>query len=142
MKAKELMIGDWVSIDEPDRYAGATGQILSLFSHNEDEGAYFTVFIQGKMGFLHKEVCNMDIRPIPLTPELLEKNGFVKDTLQGVYVFCTEEYRILWPTDNNKTLAINSYFAEHGLLSKQHIDYVHQLQHALRLCGINKEIKL
>ena len=37
MRAEELMINDWIAIDQPDRYAGAIGQIKSL-SHHQANG--------------------------------------------------------------------------------------------------------
>lgn len=158
MKANELMIGDWVRIDEPDKYAGATGQIQSLMYHQEDDAAYFNVFIQGKFGYVSRDVCSDDIRPITLTAEILEKNGFKRDIRVGYceqYAFC----------DNLKKIpqtVIEFSFYEEGVSADTlfrawtkpescdgensvHIcdlKYVHHLQHALRLCGIDKTIEL
>lgn len=130
MKAEELMIGDWVQDS-----SGAKFKIIYIEYHCT------------RVEFKGEELIipcfeQANIKPIPLTPEILVNNGFVYITSQGIYEFCTDDYRILWPTDDKNTLAINSYFAKYGILTKSDIDYVHQLQHALRLCGINKEIKL
>ena len=82
-----------------------------------------------------------EIELIPLTPEILEKNEFVlKEDDMSVYgvniapyytrndvpfeVFCDGEPFAIWFKD-----PVN-------------IEYVHQLQHALRLCGIKREIIL
>lgn len=79
--------------------------------------------------------------PIPLTPKILEKNEFtLKEDEKGMYgvtiapyytrddvpfeVFCDGEPFAIWFKD-----PVN-------------IKYVHQLQHALRLCGIEKEMIL
>lgn len=90
----------------------------------------------------HNEFSNIElVEPIPLTPEILEKNGFtLKEEEKGIYgvtiapyytrddvpfeVFCDGEPFAIW-------------FKE-----PVNIKYVHQLQHALRLCGIEKEITL
>ena len=139
MKANELMIGDWVCIDEPDKYAGATGQIQSLMNHREDDAAYFNIFIQGKFGYVLRGVCSDDIRPIPLTPEILEKNGFKE--YDGLY------YRL----DIAEDVFVNAVFTSEEpfasvynthYMARPICKYLHQLQHALRLCGIDKTIEL
>ena len=138
------MIGDWVRIDEPDKYAGATGQIQSLMYHREGDSAYFHVFIQGKFGYVLRDVCSDDIRPITLTAEILEKNGF-KPLEEGSYV-CKElsgidDYRIVV----DLLVPYLSYIEKNKMPKSRYsgeVKYVHQLQHALRLCGINKKIKL
>lgn len=139
MKATELMIGDWVLIDEPDKYAGATGQIQSLMYHREGDAAYFNVFIQGKFGYVSRDVCSDDIRPITLTAEILEKNGFKKDKYgqmildeelgtSEIYIVLQEGDECYWWTVNNELIAKTRY--------------VHELQHIFRLCKIEKTIEL
>ena len=78
---------------------------------------------------------------IPLTPKILEKNGFeYKEGEQGMYgvtiapyytrkdvpfeLFCDGDPFAIWFKDEVA------------------IKYVHQLQHALRLCGIEKTIEI
>lgn len=133
MKAEELMIGDWLF------YRGQFNAFpFKVEQITKKKVGYHAEPNESMMYYLRLYECN----PIPLTPEILERNGFIYITSQGIYEFCTDDYRILWPTDDKNTLAINSYFAKYGILTKSDIDYVHQLQHALRLCGINKQIKL
>ena len=99
--------------------------------------------------------------PIPLTPEILEKNGFIKDKENELSIY----YHILIPTGyekNSYTIQITFYkvpIAGVNLLFKCsgwlppdncgmndihmcNVEYVHQVQHALRLCGIEKEIQI
>ena len=89
--------------------------------------------------------------PIPLTPEILEKNGFRytnQYTLKGAdtYVLCLEQRGF----DFMITIKLNDYFAldsyDDRMYRLAEIQtgkwYVHDLQHALRLCGIEKEIVL
>lgn len=146
MKAKELMIGDWVRIDEPDKYAGATGQIQSLMYHQEDDAAYFNVFIQGKFGYVSRDVCSDDIRPIPLTTEILEKNGFGNigdDTYQleeKPYWFWVDFFNHQYGCEYDTSTY--EYEDDEHRLKLYGIPSVHELQHALRLCGIEKEIEL
>lgn len=146
MKANELMIGDWVRIDEPDKYAGATGQIQSLMYHREDDASYFNVFIQGKFGYVSRDVCSDDIRPIPLTTEILEKNGFENigdDTYQLEEKPCwfwVDFFRHTYGCEYDTSTY--EYEDDEHRLKLYGIPSVHELQHALRLCGIEKEIEL
>ena len=131
MKANELMIGDWV-IDGKN-----IAQITSIIC----DGIIETTF---------NKSSNIEvIEPIPLTPDILEKNGFTKSTPPpGIHARCYE-------LDNNKdryNLTIADYNKYKRLLLNVDsedsecfnikCDYVHELQHALRLCGIKKEIIL
>ena len=148
MKANELMIGDWVQISAPCKYHGAIGRIRTLIDHKDDETAYFKVFLRSNTIHIGiEDICSDDIKPIPLTAEILEKNGFEmvldKDKLPT--------YRIKWTRNPNLYLTIftglDGYWNPVGYgvtIAGVNgvIDYVHQLQHAMKLCGINKEIVL
>ena len=131
MKANELMIGDWVMY------------------HNH---------IPMKITQLSPDFDDMDdLNPIPLTGEILKKNGFKEGTYsilgKGGYK-SFPEYKYINReeiTDTSKNLIKVSYSDENGGVYDisfgigSHIfdlKYVHELQHALRLCGIEKEIEL
>ena len=134
MKANELMIGDWVLWkNKPVQIARVSGVVYS-FGHID-----VTLAHCGD-GILETHDIK-SISAIPLTPEILKKNGFeYNEGGTGMYgveivphylrddvpfeVFCDGEPFAIWFKD-----PIN-------------IKYVHQLQHALRLCGISKEIEL
>ena len=144
MKAKELQIGDWVQVVESCKYAGAIGCIKTLIDHKYDESAYFKVFLRSNTIHIGiEDICSDDIRPIPLTPEILEKNGFTKledesgkqryrwEYADGIHISIDFTDTDPWVHVSNRC-----YFAV------PYCEYVHQLQHALRLCGIEKEIEL
>lgn len=147
MKANELMIGDWVRIDEPDKYAGATGQIQSLMYHREGDAAYFHVFIQGKFGYVLIDVCSDDIRPIPLEKIHLTKNGFKPvDEDDRDFIF-SAGYRIEIVFDDGipqmsipPTVYMTIEFADKEI--DMPIEYIHELQQAMRVMGCDKEIEL
>ena len=148
MRAEELMIGDWVQIVEPCKYAGARGTIKTLIDHKDDENAYFKVFLRNNPIHIGiEDICSDDICPIPLTSEILEKNGF-KMILDEQKI---PIYRIKW--SRNPYLYFTIFTGVDGYFNPSGfgvaiggvngvVDYVHQLQHALKLCGINKEIVL
>ena len=111
MKIDEVMLGDIVSLS--GNRIHVTLGVLNHWSNN--------------------------IEPIPLTQEILEKNGFKKDfELKGCY----------WRPDCRKYCIVKEietwYFAfRHmggGHICISECNYVHQLQHALKLCKFDKEI--
>lgn len=79
-----------------------------------------------------------EIEPIPLTLEILEKNGW-RSRLDGSGEFYLEKPLV---DDVIVTKTITVFQMNHGSFCGLSIHYVHELQHALRLCGIEKEITL
>ena len=71
--------------------------------------------------------------PIPLTPEILEKNGFSNN-----YV----EDDLSYATDAGGDVIGVHIVAGKWILDEMYFNYFHQLQLAFRLCGIEKEIVL
>ena len=148
MKANELMINDWVLIDEPDKYAGAKAQIKSLRFHQKNDGQYFNVFISDSYGIVRREVFNEDIKPIPLEKTHLTKNGFkVREKTDDTEFYYYDCYEINVSFDeglpeNNipPTTFLTIEFAEKSLCMP--IEYVHELQQAMRFMGCDKEIVL
>jgi len=79
----------------------------------------------------------------------LEKNGFIAQRpeyhleivycLQYISKNVIDEMYALWPEEYSFYLALRKDGKD---MIRMSIKYVHELQHALRLCGINKEIKL
>ena len=111
MRATDLMIGDWVKCGR--RYMKVTQ--------------------------LAEDMDCDDILPIPLTAEILEKNGW-KSMNNG-----SGDFILTKPMAGNSatiTKIINGYEISHGAFNGLGIHYIHELQHVLRLCGISKEIEL
>ena len=107
MKTKELMIGDWVYGTEKKKY--------------------------GRVDRLEHDVEDESVEPIPLTEEILKKNGFLGNDYGEIII---GEWRIMCDYLNVAIL-----HNEHVCLDIP-IRFVHELQHALRLCKIDKEIEL
>lgn len=150
MKANELMIGDWVKLKDggPLQMEDVSG--TGMFKKWTSDGEYMIPYSYD------------EIEPIPLTPEILEKNGFIKDKDKKTI---GTTYHILIPTGyeaNSYTIQITLYKEPicgvsvllkiwgwippyQGGINDIHLcgaKYVHELQHALRLCKIEKEIVL
>lgn len=131
MNAKDLMIGDWVSYDgNPVRVNCVASNSVGLDGVESDI------------------ICKEDmIEPVPITPEILEKNGFKKQAFEGWEFDGYREnsglvYLVLWRNDySTPHLMIDSFAKEYGTYSSFNISSLHQLQHALKFCGIDKEIE-
>lgn len=134
MEARYLMIGDWVN------YRGTFIKVTSLYdkgcSNEIGWGKIESTWVNG--------IC---IEPIPLTKEILEKNGFEKRWQDNYEYFDDDEgLNITFhPKSSNYTNGAYDYIdIERGCLTinEMPIEFVHQLQQVLRLCGIKKEIEL
>lgn len=140
IKVTELMINDWVKLN------GSNYQVQVI-----KKKGVIKLYENTKYGE-HEIELNTDwieefIEPIPLTPEILEKNGFKEDSeTNGIY----------WRPDCRKFCIVKEldtwYFAfrvlgeivdkSSGYICISECNYVHKLQHALKLCEIEKEIVL
>ena len=124
MKANELMIGDWVATKKGD------GQVDTI----QDNDVIFTSAIQGIEGAAYLQETD----PINITEGFLLRNGFTEqpdvpeDCVNYIY---NNDGKIVYifrqPWDN---FSIDANFQ--GRLSMT-IKYVHELQHILRLIGLN-----
>lgn len=140
MKAKELMVGDYVLV----RPSMMPIQVAAI---HKKKVAYHAT------GDRLTWVRDGLIEPIPITPEILEKNGFKMKQKEGEsnfeYVAAGERYIIEFlffrETIYNVSTLLECELGFSGGLDRIHkcnVRFVHELQHALRLCGIEKEIEL
>lgn len=137
MESKELMIGDWIKDTNGDIHR------VNYISECRD-------CIESDDSF---GIFSYDLLPIPLTAKILKKNGFVNDssydecvadghfiTIQ-IWSYNTENVLIQW--DGITCEVINDFgnpcekITLHGE-NYEHDIYVHELQHALRLCGLTE----
>ena len=94
-----------------------------------------------------------DVHAVKTTVAFLEKNGFKKsDGTAGIHGVCYElenpEERyvitvVFYGADygNETRLLLNIDYKDAECLNIK-CDYIHQLQHALKLCGIKKEFEI
>lgn len=139
LKISDLSVGDWVKCGK------WSGRIQRIAMH---DGETVEVIIEADLGrlYMYKRVDEID--PIPITAEILGKNGWSTD---GMYAIM----RI------DEHLHLEYYYHEHRLRKYYcgkdewqnhakvtditfavHCYSVHQLQHALRLAGVDTEINL
>jgi hypothetical protein len=126
MKATDLMISDYISYK---------GQIIKIVSITKKKVGYHIKDNECRMHYARLCECN----PIPLTPEILEKNGW-KSMKNG-----SGDFILAKPMVGNSatiTKTINGYEMSHGAFNGLGIHYIHELQHAFSLVGINKDLIL
>lgn len=128
MKVTDLMIGDLIFINNTPHKIQAIDSIDAEIL--ADDNLYYV----GEDRYRSED----KIEGIPITPEILEKNGFVFDC---------DFWTIANPRYNNVRMvrycsidedATDAFLGHWAFDENYAIDFVHELQHALRLCGLNE----
>lgn len=150
IKAEDLRIGDLVIVNEncslEQGTIGKVSEVRSTPLYKENEGSIGLKPISNDRWPWGVLCRNID--PIPLTPEILEKNGFKEDVVGNYYTK---------PLDNEthpfkRYLAVElkrenwavfiKYCRLHDCALLRKIQHVHELQHILWALGLDAEIKL
>lgn len=136
MKLTDLAILDWVLINNTPHKIQAIDSIDA------------EILADDELYYVGEDRCHSEdkIEPIPLTPEILEKNGFERGVMipskfyrnidNERLMFCSYgscyglEY-VHWNESNDADIM-------HRLEVQQPIMYIHQMQHALRLFGLDQ----
>ena len=137
MKARELMIGDWVY----STHNRQPEQVREIREH--------MVMLD------YNDLYDYDeIEPIPLTGEILERNGFkLRKGCTSAWDWCNGETSIhvsgnhTCPIGQTLTIyvpggTVGAAFSSNRAMNDLKIRGVHELQHALNFCHINKKIKV
>ena len=126
MEATELMIGDWVG---------------RVFDDKRIDYRQVDWIRTGEIGMRYQKVWAIGcIEPIPLTPEILKKNG-IKKRRDEYVVFGWEGMKQWYITLEDFKPQYDFWFitsSDRDLNIIGQIRYVHQLQHALRICGLDE----
>ena len=142
--AKDLMVGDWFNflIDiegghteyDPKNEIYQPMQVRDITSFGINDGEVSS----------YEGVVNdiAQLQPIPITSELLEKNFTYNP--YGIYFFDDDylEVSIKEYTDGLWRVEVDEIEMSSLPTWRMFVSNVHELQHALRLAGIDKEIKL
>ena len=128
MKLTDLAIGDLILINNTPHKIQAIDSIDA------------EILADDELYYVGEDRCHSEdkIEGIPITPEILEKNGFVFDC---------DFWTIANPRYNNVRMvrycsidedATDAFLGHWAFDENYAIDFVHELQHALRLCGLNE----
>lgn len=139
MKSNELQIGDWVNVTSKFVSVCENGAATSNTISNIETRAAKVNFLTNKEIFTDAStIREFLLEPIPLTAEILEKNGWNELSWKDVkyHTGLTTAYkRDDYTIQIGYNELINMYDIFNGFVS---FKTVHQLQHALRLCGLNE----
>lgn len=131
MKATDLMIGDWVMFDNEPL------QVSEILAYN----------ICTKYAF--GQYRTDDLEPILLTGDILKSNGFELISNSDMDTKAFIDLYDVWGCKTmfqSFTLFYNRYSKDYRLHAFRdnisNIVYVHELQHAMRVCGVKKKIWL
>ena len=128
MKVEELMVGDWIFCT----YKQKNYKVAEIKTVADEELRLVVYDNNIPLVFRIKY-----FKPIPLTKDILEKNGIKYQWgmpwYQGGFDGVFELHY-----NNSQDIAFGDTPTEIQIP----ISYVHQLQHALKLCGITKNIEL
>ena len=128
MKAKELMIGDWVE------YNNDTMEVIFNARVTEIGKDYIKTDHTGG-----DECFEDEIEPIPLTEEILEANEWKCYNTFNQYSHSAAPFEL---QKESGCWSARAEADEYGSSTFACIAYLHELQHLLKLVGIDVEIKL
>lgn len=139
MNCKDLTICDFVKHDGTIKIVDAI-YLYSVSVHDPSK----------PWGVASSELVHVDdIEPIKFTEEILVKNGFYRSPRWHYCEITTDDgFKIYVQLGCGGTIDYvritkhNSDLMERDLDVTVSIHYVHELQHLLRLCGVEKEIEL
>lgn len=133
LKITDIAVGDWVCDKN-----GNSAKILGI--ENWSDGYMLNI-----------RRCGVDVgmvplasaHPIPITPEILEKNGFVR---RDTYIWSNPKMRCAAYRFGHKYWDIRVTYRARDYrptrINIENVVYVHELQHAIRLARIKKTIEL
>ena len=136
MDAKELMIGDWVHVEAHRGFNAQNVKVETIPDNDADYeyGHHYGHIATWLEGDDFRDVEAKHLQPIPLTPEIVIKNGInrhVSDNYALSVIFLQGKVIV---SANANEVSIS--------LGWRNVIYVHELQHLIKLCGIDIEIKI
>ena len=134
LTSRDLMVGDWLK-----HYNGTPVQVTKITTEH---------FACAENGGVNCWEYNNKYEPIPLTPEILKKNGFELDDI-------IKDYRLYTGIDNRVTAHNDKEYMNSNNEWYVHVDsedfcsianceltYLHELQHLLKLVKIDFEFNV
>lgn len=146
MRKEELMVGDWVNFN------GTIDKVQEIL-YVEGKGYCASFAVSATLFPIPLD----KITPIPLTTEILEKNGYTHDELTeesiknlhsviDIAYLISDDHRIIVHNDmclnSNNKWYVHIDSEDFCTIATSEITYVHQLQHLLNDNNIEKKIIL
>ena len=99
-----------------------------------------------ELSYIEHPVNQLELSGVPITPEILEKNGWDKEPSENVtwYKYSTDKSNLYICKDsfNNKDWLVCVALDKHYVANIININYVHQLQHLLFCLGLPMGLKV
>ena len=125
MKANELMIGDIVQFN---------GSPYVIEEISKKGWVHMTDPVHNLRVQMSTDYILDFIEGAPITPEILEANGFTRSKAFVEWKYEDDDIYMLWKPFPWIKIELESHTVMFPC------EFVHELQHAMRLCGIDKEI--
>lgn len=136
MKVNNLMLGDLVE------YNGYVCRVYSIslpFPRIEEKYSDKSIITLWCDGFI--SVTEDEIEPIHITREILKKNGFEvthESDYRTKWVNSDDDWLIEYSISKSDTARNFLRIYLEAPVIQMRVPYVHELQHALRLCGLSE----
>lgn len=131
IKISELSVGDWISDKN-----GIVAQVRGIECWSDG----YVVNVRTRAGTITALTVE-GVCPIPLLPKILDENGFRKNGEYNEWnIGEWDEHPFIGVSLDRQCIRIKHFGNDIYIEGK--VVYVHQLQHALRLAGVEKEIEL
>lgn len=139
---RELSIGNWVGIPVYtldshvfcEDFEIARGIVIGQVTRLSEDGGYVELRVECNRGIIMQ---NSNLEPIPITRGILESNGFHETSTDHWVCSAPDAFIAVWLKQGQ---GIQCKVGEVTLLTQELV--VHRLQQAIRLMGVDKEIKL
>lgn len=150
IKAEDLRIGDLVIVNEncslEQGTIGKVSEVRSTPLYKENEGSIGLKPISNDRWPWGVLCRNID--PIPLTPEILKKNGLKEDVVGEYYTKPLDNeahplaryLAVEWKSDS--WVVFIKYYTLHDYALLRKIQHVHELQHILWALGEDANLKI
>ena len=130
MKVEHLMVGNWVKYT----LTGIPARVAGIIKTSKECNIYAYVGTCNRLQGINER----DFEPIPITEEFLKKNGFCSKH-NDLYYLDSGWYLDI---EGSAIGEFNDAYESPTFIKKFTVKYVHELQHILRLTGIEKEVKI
>ena len=120
IRCRDFVVGDWV--------ANRNGSPMQIVAVDEDNA--YACEGNEERPWIFGDDEGYEPQPIPLTPEILEKNGWKEDEYWHEYKDGGNIIQCCLPVMRGRINGI--------VIENFQCEYVHQYQHLLRLCGLNE----
>lgn len=135
MDTSNLLISDWIQV-----WGYRTKTYFNVKVLNIDKHTISFIHEDGTTGTRSSE----DYKPIKITKEILLKNNFINTYINDIecfilYIDDTQKNKIIIPKNLS---SITLYDKNKGWLHLNNIQYIHELQHIIKLFNLNISIIL